>query len=137
MANHNEVFMNMSKRMTVGGVAAMAIMGMVAIALAQTSKPADVTGTWKWTSDQFGQQQETTLTLKQEGDTVTGTITGFQGEQPISDGKVKDGTITFKVVSDFGGRQLVTNYTGTVSGDSFKGKSELVIANEFDAKRSK
>jgi hypothetical protein len=120
-----------------GGVLAAVMLGVFAVALAQTTKPADLTGTWKWSTEQFGQQQETTLTLKQDGEKVTGTITGFQGDTPISDGKVKDGVVTFKVVMDMGGRDMVTQYTAKLSGDSLKGKSELIIANDFEGKRAK
>jgi hypothetical protein len=99
---------------------------------------AVVSGTWKWSYQGFGGNMvETTLKLKQDGDKLTGTITGFQGqESEIKDGKVQDGKITFKVVRDFGGQTSTTTYTGTLSGDSLKGKSETVSTREFDAKRA-
>ena len=36
----------------------------------------------------------------------------------ISDGKVDGNTITFKVVREFNGNQMVTSYKGTLQGDT-------------------
>ena len=129
--------MTIRRRTVWSGVLAFAVIGLFAMVWAQTSKPADLTGTWKWTSEGPGGQQETTLTLKQDGEKLTGTITGFQGESPISEGTVKDGNVSFKVVMDMFGRQMVTQYTAKFSGDSLKGKVEIIIANDFDGKRAK
>jgi hypothetical protein len=102
-------------------------------------KASDANGTWKWSFQGFGGNSvDVALKLKQDGDKVTGTITGFQGqESEIKDGTVKDGQVSFKVVRDFGGQTMTTTYTGTLSGDSLKGKSETVTTRDFDAKRSK
>jgi hypothetical protein len=115
---------------------AVSILGMVAFAPAQDQK-SDVTGTWKWSQEGPGGQMEFVLKLKQDGEKLTGTITGFQGEEsPIEEGKVKDGAISFKVTRDFGGRAFVTTYTGKVSGGVLKAKSETIFAMEFEAKRN-
>jgi hypothetical protein len=112
------------------------VLGMVPLTRAQDQK-SDVTGTWKWSQEGPGGQIEFTLKLKQDGEKVTGTITGFNGEESaIEDGKVKDGTISFKVTRDFGGRPFVTTYTGKLSGGTLKGKSETVFTQEFEAKRN-
>jgi hypothetical protein len=68
---------------------------------------------------------------------VTGTLAGGfdNSEVAISDGKVKDGEVTFKVSRNFGDRPITTIYTGKVDGDKFKGKSETIFAQDFDAKR--
>jgi hypothetical protein len=128
--------MQMHRNVLGVAILSLTILGAFAITWAQTSKPADVSGKWTWTTQGFGGDQETTLTLKQDGEKLTGSITGFQGETPISDGKIKDGVITFKVVMDFGGREMVTQYTAKVEGTQLKGKSELIIANDFTGKRA-
>lgn len=91
---------------------------------------ADASG--KWTFEQQGRQgntQTVTLDLKVDGSTLTGTMTGGMGgrqgggaPQPaqISEGKVDGNTITFKVVREFNGNQMVTSYKGTVEGDTIK-----------------
>jgi hypothetical protein len=115
---------------------AVLVLAAVPLAQAQDQK-SDVTGTWKWSQEGPGGSMEFTLKLKQDGEKLTGTITGFQGEEsPIEDGKVKEGTTSFKVTRDFGGRTMVTTYTGKVSGGSLKAKSETVFIMEFEAKRT-
>jgi hypothetical protein len=96
------------------------------------------TGTWTWSfQGPGGNDVTTTLKLKQDGDKLTGTITGFGGqENEIQDGTIKDGQVTFKVIRDFGGNKATTTYTATLSGGSLKGKSETVLTREFDAKRA-
>ena len=85
-----------------------------------------------------GQDMDVALKLKQDGDKLTGTITGFGGEESdIQDGKVTDGQITFKVVREFNGQQVITNYTGKLDGENLKGKSETIFTRNFDAKRDK
>ena len=57
--------------------------------LAVTATAADVTG--KWTAQvpgREGQTREVTFTFKQAGEALTGTMTGRQGDIPITDGKV-------------------------------------------------
>ena len=103
-----------------------------------TTQPAGATGTWKWTQQGPGGDVEMVLKLTQDGDKLTGTISGFQGqENEIKDGKIEDGKITFKVTREFGGNEITTNYTATVDGDSLKGKSETVFTRDIDAKRAK
>ena len=116
-------------------LAALVVVGSWALAQDKTN---DFSGTWTWSYEGFGGNQvETTMKLKQEGDKLTGTVTGFGGEEmPLSDGKVKDGEMSVKSVREVGGQKWTTVYTGKLAGGSLKGKSETVISREFDAKRS-
>lgn len=103
---------------------------------APATQPAGATGTWTWSQQGPNGDAEQTLKLKQDGDKLTGTISGFNGEdQDISDGKVQDNTITFKVVRDFNGNKFTTNYTATIDGNALKGKSETIFSRNFNAKR--
>src|SRR5262245_10031410 len=80
---------------------------------------ADATGTWKWTVERNGQTFETTLKLKQEKEKLTGTISGRNNtENPIEDGKVADGKVTFKVTREFNGNKIVFSYEGKLDGDT-------------------
>ena len=101
----------------------------------------DVSG--KWTADipgRGGNVQKTTITLKADGSTLTGTVSNPMGETAISDGKVDGDTITFTVTREMQGNTVKQNYTGKVSGDEIKfsvvregGQGQ---AREFTAKRS-
>ena len=100
-------------------------------------KKDDLAGTWTWSQEGPGGQMEFTLKLKLDGEKLTGTITGFGGEEtPIEEGKTKDGAFSFKVTREFGGRPFVTTYTGKLSGGALKAKAETVFTMEFEAKRN-
>ena len=88
-------------------------------------KKADPTGTWKWSmTGQNGQTRETTLKLKLDGDKLTGSVSGRNGDTAIDDAKIKDGEITFAVTREFNGNKFTAKYKGKLSGDSIKGKVE-------------
>ena len=89
-------------------------------------KKIDVTGTWKSiNTNQNGQVRETTFKLKAEGEKLTGTISGRQNDTAIEEGKIKGDEISFKVTREYNGNKVTTKYTGKVSGDTIKGKSEM------------
>lgn len=102
---------------------------------------ADVTG--KWTAQmpgREGQTREVTFNFKADGDKVTGTMSGRQGQEiAISDGKVSGDTLTFTVTMEFGGNTVKQNYTGKIAGDEiqFKREGGQGPAREFVAKRAK
>ncbi|MEX2263606.1 MAG: hypothetical protein WD696_16740 [Bryobacteraceae bacterium] len=104
------------------------------LALALTSFAADITG--KWTAMVPGRngEQETTFTFKQQGDALTGTVSGRQGERPIVEGKVTGDAISFSVESQRGKQ----TYSGTISGGEIKFKREGGPGQprEFTAKKA-
>jgi hypothetical protein len=111
--------------------------------LARAADKADPTGTWKWTV-KFGEQtREMTLKLKLEGDKLTGAMLGREGrETPITDAEFKDGQVTFKVTREREGRKFTSKYTGKLSEDTIKGKTEFeregqTQSREWEAKRAK
>jgi hypothetical protein len=99
-------------------------LGFTATVQAQDKK-VDVTGTWKSSfTNQNGQVRETTIKLKAEGEKLTGTISGRQNDTAIEEGTIKGEEISFKVTREFNGNKVTTKYTGKVSGDTIKGKTE-------------
>jgi hypothetical protein len=88
---------------------------------------ANATGTWTWSfSGQNGQSRETTLKLKQDGDKLSGKISGRNNtETDIEDAKISGDTISFTVTRENNGNKFVTKYNGKISGDTIKGKSEF------------
>ena len=101
--------------------AMFAVVGFASTAQAQEKK-VDATGTWKWTSParNGGAGRESILKLKQDGDKLTGTMSG-QTEAEIKDGKVVDGTVSFKIVRSRNGTETVMSYEGKLEGDTIKG----------------
>jgi len=104
----------------------------------------DPTGTWK-SSVMLGKKtQDVTIKLKLEGDKLTGTFGGGQGnrEAAISDGTFKDDLVSFSVTREQKGEKLTQKYTGTVSGDTIKGKVDTERGgksrtSDWEAKRQK
>ena len=85
-------------------------------------------GIWKWTlSEQTG---ETILTLKQEGEKLTGSYTNQFGKADIMDGTLKGDAIKFKVKREFNGQDFVIQYSGKLAGDKITGKAEFDINGE-------
>jgi len=121
----------------------MAALGMVVVlAMGAPALAADATGTWKWSVERNGNTFESTLKLKQDGSTLTGTITGRQGnETAIEDGKVVNETVSFKVTREFNGNKIVMSYEGKVAADSIKGTTKFerdgeTQSREWEAKRA-
>src|SRR4051812_19198752 len=132
----------MTTRSSGGRVAARLGLGVVRGG-GSPATAADATGTWKWSVERNGQTFETTLKLKQDGEKLTGTITGRQGnETEIEDGKVKDDAVSFTVTREFNGNKVVMKYQGKLSGDSIKGDIKFERDGEeqsrdWEAKRDK
>jgi hypothetical protein len=123
-------------------VAVLAVAFFVPLALAKADK-ADPTGTWKWKVKFGDQEREFTLKLKQDGDKLTGTMVGRDGKDaPIEDATIKDGQVAFKVTRERDGKKFVIEYTGKVSGDTIKGKTQFErngekMERDWEATRSK
>lgn len=144
----------MSRKMLVAMAAGLVLVGVGSTVVRAEDKPAapatekpavaakDVTGTWAWEMEgRDGAKREMTLKLKQEGEKLTGSMPGRNGETEISDGTVKDGTVSFKVTRKWQDNEFVTKYTGKVEGDVIKFKSEMerngqTRTQEFTAKRA-
>lgn len=103
---------------------------------------ADIDGKWVGqVPGRGGQTRETTFTFKAEGDKLTGTMSGMQGDNPISDGKVAGNEISFKVKLSFGGNEVTLIYKGNLAGDEIKftrtREGSDQPPTEFTAKRVK
>jgi hypothetical protein len=103
---------------------------------------ADIDG--KWTAQvpgRGGQTREQTFTFKAEGDKLTGTASGMQGDNPISDGKISGDEISFTVKASFNGNEVTLLYKGKVSGDEIKMTRTVQGMDrppaEFTAKKAK
>ena len=88
---------------------------------------ADVTGKWTYTMQgRDGTPREMSITLKQDGNTLTGSVPGMgrggQGGTPteITNGKVDGDNVSFNVVREFQGNKVTIKYSGVISGDEMK-----------------
>jgi hypothetical protein len=102
-----------------------------------------IAGTWTWTSTFGGQTRERTLKLKFEKGTLSGSLSGREGQETaIQDAKFKDGEISFVVVRERDGQKMTSKYTGKLTGDTIKGKIEFerdgqTQSRDWEAKRAK
>jgi hypothetical protein len=112
------------------GLCVFALLLSVVAVHATPQDNANVAGTWEITMAAMqgggggggGTPPPQTLTLKQDGTKVTGTISGRGGDTPI-EGSVSGNTLTFTVTRQGrDGNTMTITYTATVSGDSLSGK---------------
>jgi hypothetical protein len=103
----------------------------------------NITGNWKYSlTTPGGQTFEPTLKLRQDGDKITGVLIFGQNEAAISDGKIKDGEVSFKIDRERDGQTFTTKYTGKAEGEAIKGKLNSNWGGnertfDFEAKRTK
>lgn len=88
-------------------------------------------GIWKWSLSQ--QTGETILTLKQDGEKLSGSYTNQFGKAEIMEGTLKESDLSFKVKRDFNGQEFVIKYSGKLAGDKITGKAEFDINGETRA----
>jgi hypothetical protein len=98
---------------------------------AQDIAKVNPTGTYIWTTAgrNGGPDRTNTLTLKWEGDKLTGKLAapgrGAQAaptETDITDGKLAGADISFSVVRDFNGNTMTSKYSGKLADGTIKGK---------------
>jgi hypothetical protein len=110
-------------------IACFVIAATAVIALA-----ADVSGKWSGQVPSRGEAMAATFTFKVDGDKLTGTMTGPQGEVSLQEGKVSGDQISFTTT---GGNAKI-QFQGTVTGNEMKmtRTREGGQAREFTLKRA-
>jgi hypothetical protein len=105
---------------------------VAAFALCMTSRlaagqgPASVTGKWIFTVETSAGGGMPTVTLKQDGEKLTGHYSSQTFGEVDLTGTVKGAAITFMFGADVQGTHLDVTYSGTIDGnDSMKGKVNL------------
>jgi hypothetical protein len=125
-------------------LAILAVVGMLAaFARAEDKKAVVVDGTWTWKYKlRDGTEGEAKLTLKQDGEKLTGSYKARDGkETPIENGKVKGDELAFDVNRDVGDQKMLFKYNGKVEGDTITGKivfgRDKPLPHDWEAKRAK
>ena len=114
-----------SRSLRVWAIAATAILAATAAAAGQASK-VDVTGKWLFNVETAAGSGTPTITLKQDGEKLTGHYSGQFGEIDNLTGTIKGRDLTLKFSADAQGTNLEFIYTGTVEGsDTMKGKVNI------------
>jgi hypothetical protein len=105
--------------MMLASVAALGTLAVPALAA-----DANVTGTWNMTVETQAGPGNPVFTLTQKGSDVTGNYKGQLGEAPVK-GTVKGNAVELKYTINAQGMELTVTYSGTVEGDTMKGKVSL------------
>ena len=107
-------------------------------AAALRAEPAKVDGVWNVLLELEGITGHPTLTLKQDGEKITGTYEGRYGPSALR-GTVKDTAIQFTVTMIAEGTQTTGSFAGTVEGDTMKGTVDFEGAGDgtWSAARAK
>jgi len=117
---------------TFAGVFALLFALVVAAPAAQTS----VAGAWDMTINGPQGAMETTMTLTQEGDTVSGTLDGPMGSVEIA-GAVAGNLMKLAFDVDAGGTVISITMIGEVDGPSMNGSLDFGQGTaDFTAKRT-
>lgn len=118
------------------GVCALVLtFGIVALAAAQ--QPASVAGTWELSMEGRRGTMTQTLTIKQDGGKISGTVKSRFGESSF-EGTIAGDKISFTVKRQTPRGEFTQAYKGTVNGDSMKGTVSMMQREiNWTAKRQK
>ena len=83
-----------------------------------------VDGKWNITIKTPMGDQNAELTLKQEGDALTGTMSGAMGAVDVANGKVEGDTLTWSA-SVTSPMPVTLDFTGKIEGDAISGDVKL------------
>ncbi len=99
--------------------------------------PASATGIWHLQIETGQGTGTPTFTFKQDGESLSGQYKGLFGEAPVT-GTLKGAAITFTVKVKAQGEDMTITYSGTIDGDTMKGKVDFGGSGEgsFTGKRS-
>jgi hypothetical protein len=107
------------------------VLGICGLASAVDDKAVDPVGTWKCEYEIGGQPRTSTLTIKKDGDKLTGTMSWpDQKETELKDLKLTDGTLTFSAVRKLMDNEIPVDYKLTIAGDKLKGKGASHFGGE-------
>jgi hypothetical protein len=101
----------------------------LALGTAATIEPAKVAGIWKFTVELEMGTGHPTVTLKQDGEKITGTYDGRYGASPL-EGTVKDNKIEFTVSIVAEGTAVSGVFSGVVEPEGMSGSVEFEGAGE-------
>ncbi|MFN0105562.1 MAG: hypothetical protein ACKV2U_26180 [Bryobacteraceae bacterium] len=96
-----------------------------ALALGAIMFASDISGKWTGKVETPNGTRDVNMTLKADGATLTGTVSGRNSDSPIENGKISGDDISFTVTRKMNDTEIKTNYTGKVSGESIKLKYKM------------
>ncbi len=100
----------------------------------------DVSGTWEMViQTPRGDERTSEMKIEQDGEKITVTMEGFQGNEMKGEGAIKDNKIEWNVTISTPRGDFSISYTGTVEGDTMSGEAQMgdFGSMEWTAKKKK
>jgi hypothetical protein len=105
----------------------------LALCTAASAAAQDVVGAWNMTyTTRDGVKMSSTLTLKSEGGTLSGTISSPRGSVALDEVSVKGEDVAFAVIRVGFGDRIRIDYTGKVKGDMMTLKMKVGAREPID-----
>jgi hypothetical protein len=105
----------------------------LALCTAVSAAAQDVVGAWNMTyTTRDGVKMSSTLTLKSEGGTLSGTISSARGSVALDEVSVKGEDVAFAVIRVGFGDRIRIEYTGKVKGDTMTLKMKVGAREPID-----
>ncbi|NOR53111.1 MAG: hypothetical protein GQ536_03370 [Candidatus Aminicenantes bacterium] len=114
------------------GIFILACLSLFALAV-------DVSGTWEMTAQTQRGDWNSEMKIEQDGEKITVTMEGFQGNEMKGEGVIKDNKIEWTVTMSTQRGDFSISYTGTVEGDTMSGEAQMgdFGSMEWTAKKKK
>ena len=117
---------------------ALIMLGVAALAglMVMAQDKIDVSGEWEMTRVTPRGEMTTPITFKQDGENLTVTTTGRDGQEIISKGTIKGQDIEWSITRTTPQGEFTMTYKGKVEGDTMSGTSQMGDRTvEWKAKR--
>ena len=93
------------------------VVALTGLAQSKEAPAKSLTGNWKLTVESQNGTTNPSVTLKQNGEELTGTYHGRFGESPLK-GTVKGSDIKFSVRVEAQGQEVIIDYAGKLESDT-------------------
>jgi len=104
-----------------------AVIALLLAVLAVAALGADISGNWTGSMSMGDNQFTLSYTFKQDGEKLTGTVTGPGGNAlPLNDGKVQGDKLSFTVQAEGPNGSFKISSEGTVKGE------EIALTSKMD-----
>ncbi len=86
---------------------------------------ADISGAWEITIQSSQGEMAFDMSIEQDGENITVTMEGFQGEEMVGEGTFKDNKAEWSVTFSTPNGDFTVNYSGTLEDDILSGEAEM------------
>lgn len=111
-------------------VFALSILFLLAVSL--TAQEVNVTGDWEMTMTTPRGERTSNIHFEQEGEKITVTMEGRQGDEIKAEGTIKGNEIQWTITRDTPRGEFTMTYKGKVEGDTISGEVEMGDFGSFE-----